>query len=89
MLLHKVCRAAHPKGATVEHVGVDHGGAHILMAKELLDRSDVLSPFQQVGRKGVAEGVATSGLAHSGFKHGTFHGFLHHARIQMMTALGA
>ena len=25
----------------------------------------------------------------AGFQHGTFHGLLHHARIQVMTSLGA
>jgi len=25
--LHQICRAAHPEGATVEHMGSDHGGA--------------------------------------------------------------
>jgi hypothetical protein len=45
-LLHKVCRAAHPEWAAVEHMGIDHGGAHILVAQELLDGTDVLPPFQ-------------------------------------------
>ena len=31
-LLHKVSRAPHAEWATVEHMGIDHGGAHILMA---------------------------------------------------------
>lgn len=75
-LLHKVCRAAYAEWATVEHVGIDHGCAHILMAQELLDCADVLPPFQQVRRKGVAKRMATGSLVHQ-------------ARIQMMTALGA
>jgi hypothetical protein len=45
-MLHKVCRAAHPEWAAVEHMGIDHGGAHILVAQELLDGTDVLPPFQ-------------------------------------------
>ena len=60
-----------------------------VMAEELLDCADVLPPFQQVCRKGVTEGVATGSLAHSGIHLGTLHGLLHHARIQMMTALVA
>lgn len=39
---HNVCRAAHRKRSAVDHVGIDHGGAHALRAKEFLDRADVL-----------------------------------------------
>lgn len=41
-LLHKVCGAFHAQGSTVEHMGVDHGGAHILMAQQFLDHTDSL-----------------------------------------------
>jgi hypothetical protein len=57
-LLHKVCRTAHPKWVAVEHMGIDHGGAHILVPEEFLDRVDVLLPFQEMGGKGVAQAVA-------------------------------
>lgn len=46
--LRKVCRAALPEGATVEHMGVDHGGACILVAEHLLDSLDILLPPQQI-----------------------------------------
>jgi len=49
--LHKVRGAAYSQWAAVEHMGVDHGGAHILMAQQLLDGADVLAPLQQVGGK--------------------------------------
>ena len=51
-------------------MGVDHGCAHVLMSQQLLDRADVLPPFQQVGRKRVAEGVATGRLRESRLAHG-------------------
>ena len=57
-LLHKVCRTAHPEWPAVEHMGINHGGAHILGPEELLDRVDVLPPFQVMGGKGVAQAVA-------------------------------
>ena len=45
--LHKVRRATHPQGPTVEDMGIDQRGAPILLAQELLDRADVLSSLQQ------------------------------------------
>ena len=62
-------------------MGVDHGGAHVLMSQQLLDRADVLAPFQQVGRKGVAEGVAAGRLRESRLGHGPLHRLLHQVRI--------
>src|SRR2546428_5548392 len=57
-------RQEHPVGGTsdsgwapIEHVRVDHGGADIPVAEELLDGPDVVIVFQQVGSEGVAEGV--------------------------------
>jgi hypothetical protein len=49
--------------APVEYMGVDHRGFDILMAKEFLNRADVIPVFQQVGRKGVPEGVTAHRLA--------------------------
>lgn len=88
-LLHNICRATYPEWATVERMGVDHGGAHVVVSEELLDCADVLPPFRQMRHKGVAEPMSTGGLAHTGSHHGAFHGLLHHAWIQMVTALGA
>jgi hypothetical protein len=46
------------EGASVEDVGVDHGGGDVAVAEELLDGADVVAGFQQVGGEGMAEGVA-------------------------------
>jgi hypothetical protein len=46
--LHNVRWAAYSEGASVEDMGVNHCGAHVPMAQQLLDSPDVLSPFQQV-----------------------------------------
>ena len=46
--LRKVCRAALPEGATVEHMRVDHGGACILVTEHLPDSSDILPPPEQI-----------------------------------------
>jgi len=87
--LQKVCWTAHPQGAAVEHVRVDHGCTHIAVAQQLLDGSDVLPSFEEVGGKRMAEGMATGGLGHTGLTDGQFDGFLDHAGIEMVAPLGA
>lgn len=53
----------------IQHMGVNHGGADILMTQEFLDRSAILPPFQQVGRKGVAEGMAAGRFRNARLGH--------------------
>lgn len=85
--LQKIRGAPYPQWAAVEHMGVDHGGAHILMAQQLLDGADVLAPLQQVGGKRVPEGVAAGLLGYPSLGDGSLHRLLHHARVQMVAAL--
>ena len=87
-LLHKVRWAVYPERSTVEHVGVDHCGAHVLVAQKFLDGADVLPALKKVRRKRVAEGVAAGRFAHPGVSHGPLHGLLHHARIKVVAPLG-
>src|SRR5262245_22654766 len=42
-------RAPHATPTLVEHVGMDHRRAHVAMTEELLDRSDIVARFEQVG----------------------------------------
>jgi hypothetical protein len=44
VLLHKIGRAAHPERAAVEHMGIDRGGFHVLVAQQLLNGADVQVP---------------------------------------------
>jgi hypothetical protein len=41
----KIQRAAHRPAAAFQDVGVDHGGAYILVAQEFLHRADVIAGF--------------------------------------------
>ena len=41
----------------VKHVGVNHRGADICMAEEILHRPDVLPGLQKMGRKAMAQRV--------------------------------
>ncbi len=38
-------------------MGIDHCGLEILVTKQLLNRPDIISIFQQVGREAVSEGM--------------------------------
>jgi len=83
--LQKVSWAGHCEGATVEHMGIDHGGPYVAVAEELLDRADVLPLLQQVGGKGVPEGVAAGRLADTRCLHRPSYRFLHQGGIQVVT----
>src|SRR5690606_28198356 len=61
-------RAQHAVAAAVEHVGVDLGRRHILVAEQLLDRADIAARFQQVGGERVAKGVARRRLGDAGLQ---------------------
>ena len=56
----------------VEDVGVDHGGAHIGMSKKLLDDSDIVTNFMQMGGEGVAKRMADSMPVDIYFSYGCF-----------------
>ena len=43
--------------ATVQNLHVDHCGADVFVAHQLLSRADVLAAFQEVGGAGEAEGM--------------------------------
>ena len=55
-------------------MGVDHGGVHISVPHQLLDRADVLSTLQQMGSEGVTEGMRRGGLMDAARQHGPAHG---------------
>ena len=59
--------------AAVEDVSVDHGGADILVAQQLLHGPDVVAVFQQVGCKAVPESMAADRFLDTGKPHGLFH----------------
>ena len=48
---HPVRRAPYRRRATIQDVGVDHCGAYVSMAEELLDRPDVVAVLQEVRRE--------------------------------------
>ena len=46
-------RAPDAAPASVQHVAVDHGRAHVFVAEELLDSADVVPVFEEVSGEGV------------------------------------
>jgi hypothetical protein len=77
-------RAANGEPTPVENVGVDHRGLDVLMAEQLLDGPDVVAVFEQVGGKGVAEGVTAHRLVDTGQAGRLPHGSLRGTFSQMM-----
>ena len=55
------------------------------MPQQFLDRPDVVPALEQVGRKRVAQGVATHGFRESGLHRCGAHGFLDSALVKVVT----
>ena len=68
-------------------MGVDHRGSDVIMAKQYLDRADVMATFEKVGSKGMAEAVGSGTFADLCREHSAPNRFLYQARIEMMPAL--
>ena len=54
--------ADHAARPAIQDMGIDHGGTHAGMPQQFLHRANVLTRFQQVGGKGMAERVGAGGL---------------------------
>jgi len=63
------------------------GSSWLPIKPSIVGRSDVLPPLQQVGGKRVAEGVVAGCHGPPSLGHGTLHGLLHHARIEVVPSL--
>lgn len=75
--------AADGTSAAAQDVGVDHRGADVAVAEQLLDRADVVAVFEQVGREGVAQRVAGDALGNAGCRAGAADGALEHGLVQV------
>lgn len=49
--------AFNSQAASVQYMGVDHGGFDVFVSEEFLNRADVVSALEEVCGEGVAEGV--------------------------------
>ena len=73
-------------GATVEHMGVDHGGFHRSVPQELLDRTNIVALGQQMGGKAVTQGMATRVLGHTRLPQGLFEYPLNRAFVKVVAS---
>lgn len=55
----------HALAAPIQYMGIDHGGADILMSEQLLYGTDVVARLKVGGGKGMTEGVAARGFVDS------------------------
>ena len=67
-------------------VCIDHGGSHVPVSEQLLDRADIVSFFQEVGRERMSERVGASVLQWGDFSYGVFQGALDRAIVDMVAA---
>jgi hypothetical protein len=79
--------AANASRSTVEDMGIDHRRFDIIMAQEFLDRSDIVTAFEQVSGKGMPERMASSSLRQSRLRDRISHGFLNQGFVNVMATL--
>ncbi len=80
-VLEQIRGAGYASWASVEHMRVDHRCLHVTVAEQLLDRTDVRSPLQQVRGKAMAKGMATRWLADPCSAYSGMHRSLDHRWI--------
>ena len=79
-------RAADGQAASIEDMRVQHRRSHIAMPEQLLDRADVISPFEQMGRKRVAQAVARRWLCNPTCSDSRTERTLDRCRMQVIAA---
>ena len=70
--------------AAIQHVRVDHRRLHAAVAKQLLDRPNIVPLREQMGRERVTKGVAAHGPGDPGVEHRLADGALDDRLVQMM-----
>lgn len=85
--LQRVKRAADALTTPVEHMRVDHGGANIPVAEQLLDSTDVVACLQQMGSERMPEGVASYVLDDTRPGGSILHGPLNQGLVNVMPSL--
>ena len=83
---HPVRRASDRARAPVQNVSVDHGRADVVVAKELLDRPDVVAIFQQMGGERVAKRVTAYRFGDTRAQGRRLHRALKNRLVKVMAA---
>ena len=67
-------------------MGVDHRSLDVFVTEEFLHGADIVTRFEQVGGKGVPEGMAAGWLIETSQLNGLLHRSLQIALVEVMTA---
>ena len=79
-------RASDGQSSFVEDVGVNHGGADVFVAQEVLNGSDVVACLKEMRGKGVAEGMTSHRLDDPGEFSGFINGPVQRLFMEMVAA---
>ena len=79
-------RGADGESAAIQNVGVDLSGLDIFVAEEFLHGADVVSRFEQMSGKGVAQGMWPNGFSKADAVCGHANGFLEGTFVQMVAS---
>jgi hypothetical protein len=78
-------RRFNSESATLENVGIDHGGFDILVSKEFLNCADIVAVLQEVGGEAVAKGVRGNSFLNISGLGSFFDGFLEGGFVNVVT----
>jgi hypothetical protein len=81
-ILQAIQRTCHAPPAAIEHVGVNHCRAHVLVAEEFLHGADVVAGLKQMGGERMAQGMATRRFGNSRIPNGPLDGPLQDLLIE-------
>ena len=73
------------EAAALEDVGVDHGGFYILVSKQFLNGSYIVSVLEKMSGEGMSEGVRGNMLVDLRKAGGFFDGFLYGGFVEVVT----
>jgi hypothetical protein len=79
-------RATYGFRPLVENVGIDHRGADVLMAEKLLDGTDVVAGFEEMGSEAVAESMAAGGFGDPSGSNGRGDGPLQRVLVDVVAS---
>ena len=77
-------RASHAEPTAVEHMRIDHRGAHIAVPKQLLDRPNVVPRLEQMRSERMPQRMAACTLVHARRQDGIAHGILKHGLVKVV-----
>jgi hypothetical protein len=81
---HPIRGAANRRWTAVQDVRVDHGGAHVTVSEQFLDRANVVTVFEEMRCEGVPEGETRGSLGQARLEDGFLDRPLEHGFMEVM-----